>query len=375
MAKDKKEKADKIKLGQFGTLSELATAFNKQFGAGTIQLGDAGIVNVSAISTGSLAIDLATCVGGLPRGRIIEIYGPESAGKTTLALSVIASAQAAGMNTAFIDAEHALDPSYARHLKVNLDNCLINQPNCGEDALDLVEQLALSGIIKVIVVDSVPALVPREELEGNMSDQQMAPAARMMSKAMRKLASAAANNDCLIIFLNQIREKVGVSFGNPEVTPGGRALKFFASMRVEVKGGGKITKDGKIIQMMDANSVIVGKEMRVKIVKNKVGPPFKMASAHLMFDIPNERYGFDPYSEILLVAKTHGVIKVSGSWYEYNGAKLGNGAANSSQALRDDQKLFDEITAKVRDIAIPKPGEFTLVDESELEAKVDQLDD
>lgn len=374
MAKEKKEKIDK---STFKTLAELANTLNKQHGEGTVQLGNSGIVNVETISTGSLAIDLAICVGGVPKGRIVEIYGPESAGKTTLALSIIAQSLKNGGNAAFIDAEHALDPQYAKHLGVDLDRCLINQPNCGEEALDLAEQLAMSGLINVIVIDSVPALVPREELEGTLNDHQMAPAARLMSKALRKLTAAASKNGCVIIFLNQIREKVGVSFGNPEVTPGGRALKFFSSVRIEVKSGGKINHNGSIIQMLDAKSVIVGKEMRVKIVKNKVGPPFRMCSAHLMFDTVNKIYGFDPYSELVDIAVNNDIINRSGSWYSYGNIKLGMGNANASTFLRDpaNEDIFNEITAKVREVALPKPGEITLVDDSELEAKVDQLDD
>lgn len=371
MAKDEKKKAEK-----FGTLAELAAALNRDHGEGTIQLGNLGVVKVAAFPTGSLAIDLATCVGGIPKGRVVEIYGPESSGKTTLALSIIAQTLKEGGSAAFIDAEHALDPKWAQAIGVDLEKCLINQPTCGEEALDLVERLAMSGLIDVIVVDSVPALVPRAELEGTMDDQFMAPAARLMSKALRKLVAAASNNNCAIIFLNQIREKVGVSFGSPEVTPGGRALKFFASVRIEVKSGKKINSNGALIEMQDAKSVIVGKEMRVKIVKNKVGPPFRMTSARLMFDTENGIYGFDPYSELVALAKDNGIIKGS-SWLSYGDIKLGNGLSSASAFLRDpaNKDMYNAIADKVREIALPKPGEICLVDDSELQAKVDQLDD
>ena len=304
----------------------------RSYGKGAImRLGDSQNMNVEAISTGSLTLDAATGIGGLPRGRIIEIYGPESSGKTTLALHAIAEAQKLG----FIDAEHALDPIYAGNLGVDVDSLLVAQPDNGEQALEIAEQLVRSGAIDILVVDSVAALVPRAEIEGEMGDSHVGLHARLMSQALRKLAGAVSKSNCIIIFINQLREKVGVMYGNPEVTTGGRALKFYASMRIDVR---------RIEQLKSSKNEFIGARTRAKIVKNKVAPPFRQAEFDIMFG-----RGIAKEGEILDAAVNLDIIQKSGAWYSYNEERLGQGRDNVKQYLLDNPEFMAEVEAKVRE--------------------------
>ncbi len=318
--------------------SALETALKqieKSYGKGAImRLGQNCGLNVEAISTGSLTLDLATGIGGLPRGRIVEIYGPESSGKTTLALHVVAEAQKAGGEAAFIDAEHALDPVYASHLGVDIDSLLVSQPDNGEQALEITEALVRSGALDVVVVDSVAALVPRAEIEGEMGDSHVGLHARLMSQALRKLAGAISKSNTILIFINQLREKVGVMYGNPEVTTGGRALKYYASMRIDVR---------KADQLKGANGEFIGSHTKVKIVKNKVAPPFKTAEFDIMFG-----KGIAIEGEILDLAVSFDIIHKSGAWFSYNDERLGQGRDNVKEMLRTNKALREEVEAKVR---------------------------
>lgn len=307
----------------------------KRFGEGTImRLGTKSALNVEAISTGSISLDAATGIGGLPKGRIIEIYGPESSGKTTLALHVIAEAQKAGGEAAFIDAEHALDPIYAEHLGVDIDSLLVSQPDNGEQALEIAEALTRSGALSVIVVDSVAALVPRAEIEGDMGDSHVGQHARLMSQALRKLAGAVNRSNTIIIFINQLREKIGMMFGNPETTTGGRALKFYASMRIDVRKGETIKTS--------ANEYI-GSRTKVKIVKNKVASPFKEAEFDIMYGT-----GISKVGEIVDIGVLCDIIQKSGAWFSYNGTRLGQGRDNTKAYIESNKELMDELEAKVR---------------------------
>ncbi|MBA3708881.1 MAG: recombinase RecA [Planctomycetes bacterium] len=307
---------------------------DKVFGKGSImRLGQFEKVDVGAIPTGSLSLDLATGIGGIPRGRIVEIFGPESSGKTTLALSIAAKAQKEGGVVAFIDAEHALDPSYAEKIGVNLNDLLVSQPNYGEQALDIADLLVRSNAVDLIVVDSVAALTPKVELDGDMDDSQMGVQARMMSKAMRKLTGAISTSRTTVIFINQIREKIGVMFGNPETQPGGRALKFAASLRLDIRRVTSIT-DGERV---------VGNRTRVKVVKNKVAAPFTKAEFDIMY---NE--GISYTGDVLDLAVLAKVVQKSGAWFTYEGAKLGQGRENAKQFLKDNGKICEEIANKVR---------------------------
>ncbi len=307
----------------------------KQFGKGSImKLGEAAAkVNVSTISTGSLELDIALGVGGIPRGRIIEIFGPESSGKTTVALHIIAEAQKAGGSAAFIDAEHALDPSYAGRLGVDIDNLLVSQPDTGEQALEIAEALVRSGAIDVIVVDSVAALVPKAEIEGEMGDAHVGLQARLMSQALRKLAGAISKSNTSAVFINQLREKVGVMFGNPETTPGGKALKFYASVRLDIRR----------IETLKAGNVMVGNRTRVKVVKNKVAPPFRQAEFDILYGEGISRAG-----SILDMAVEKDIISKSGSWYSYGDQRIGQGRENARQFLKDNEQIAKEIENKVR---------------------------
>ena len=307
----------------------------KAFGKGSImRLGqDNAHADIEAISTGSLGLDLALGIGGMPRGRIVEIYGPESSGKTTLALSVIAQAQKKGGTCAFIDAEHALDPSYAKKIGVDIENLLISQPDAGEQALEITDTLVRSGAIDVLVVDSVAALVPKAELEGEMGDSHMGLQARLMSQALRKLTSTVSRSNTLIIFINQIRMKIGVMFGNPETTTGGNALKFYASVRIDIRSIGKI-KD---------KEDIIGSQTRVKIVKNKVAPPFKIIDFDIMYG-----EGISKTGELLDLGIKANVVEKSGSWFAYNGEKLGQGRENAKIFLRDHPDVALEIENKIK---------------------------
>ncbi len=307
----------------------------KQFGKGSVmKLGDFSAMNVEAIPTGSLGLDIALGIGGIPRGRIIEIFGPESSGKTTLALHVIAEAQKMGGEAAFIDAEHALDPVYAKHLGVNIDELIVSQPDTGEQALEIAEALVRSGALDVIVVDSVAALVPKAEIDGEMGDSHIGLQARLMSQALRKLAGAINKSKAVIIFINQLREKVGVMFGNPETTPGGRALKFYASVRLDIRKIENIKQDGEV----------TGNRVRVKIVKNKVAPPFREAE----FDIVYGK-GISKEGNVLDLAVNLDIIEKSGSWFSYNGERIGQGRENVKKYLADNPKILAEVEQKVRD--------------------------
>ncbi len=330
--------ADKVTPKIADKNSALETALKqieKTYGKGAImRLGQDRGLNVEAISTGSLTLDQATGIGGLPRGRIIEIYGPESSGKTTLALHVVAEAQKAGGECAFIDAEHALDPVYASHLGVDIDSLLVSQPDNGEQALEITEALVRSGALDVVVVDSVAALVPRAEIEGEMGDSHVGLHARLMSQALRKLAGAISKSNTILIFINQLREKVGVMYGNPEVTTGGRALKYYASMRIDVR---------KVEQLKGPGGEFIGSRTKAKIVKNKVAPPFKTAEFDIMFG-----RGITVEGEILDLAVQFDIVHKSGAWFSYNDERLGQGRDNVKEMIRTNKALRDEIEAKVR---------------------------
>ena len=308
----------------------------REYGRGAVmKLGDAQQkMNVQTISTGSLSLDMALGVGGVPRGRIIEIYGPESSGKTTIALHVIAEAQKQGGICGFIDAEHALDPTYAKNIGVDIDNLYISQPDSGEQALEICDTMVRSGAIDVIIVDSVAALVPKKELEGEMGDSVVGLQARLMSQALRKLTAQISKSNCVVIFINQLREKVGVLYGNPETTTGGRALKFYSSVRMEVRKSGDSIKQG---------SDIVGSHVKIKISKNKVAPPFKTVELDMMFGRGISREG-----DLLDVAAKEDIVEKSGAWYAYKGEKIGQGRENAKQYLIDHPEVFDEIDHAVR---------------------------
>lgn len=325
----------------------------KTYGDGAImRLGENSALNVATISTGSLSLDIASGVGGLPRGRVIEIYGPESSGKTTLALHCVAEAQKLGGEAAFIDAEHALDPVYAANLGVNVDNLLVAQPDYGEQALEITEQLVRSGAIDIIVVDSVAALVPKSEIEGDMGDSHVGLHARLMSQALRKLTSSISKGNCVVIFINQLREKVGVMYGNPEVTTGGRALKFYSSMRIDVR---------KVELIKGTNGEFIGSRTRAKIVKNKVAPPFKEAEFDIMYGT-----GISKEGEILDMAVKLGIVKKGGSWFSYGDRRLGQGRDNVKRLIKSEPELAADIESKVT-VEMAKLAEST---KSKYEAKV-----
>jgi len=324
----------------------------RQFGKGSImKMGEEAREAIPAISTGSLGLDIALGIGGLPKGRIVEIYGPESSGKTTLTLSVIAEAQKAGATCAFIDAEHALDPGYAEKLGVNIDEMLVSQPDTGEQALEITDMLVRSGSVDVIVVDSVAALTPKAEIEGDIGDSHMGLAARMMSQAMRKMTGNIKNANCLVIFINQIRMKIGVMFGSPETTTGGNALKFYASVRLDIRRTGAV-KDG---------DEIVGNETRVKVVKNKVSPPFKQAEFQILYGKGIYRMG-----EVIDLGVKQGLVDKSGAWYAYNGNKIGQGKANAAKFLLDNQDIAEVIESKIRQelLGSKKAPELQVVDDT-----------
>ncbi len=331
LERSEKGKSDAEKKNQ--SLDRAVTQIEKQFGKGTImRLGSDVKFDVPAISTGSLSLDLALGVGGVPRGRVVEIFGPEASGKTTLTLHIIASAQKSGGTAAFIDAEHALDPDYAKLLGVNLDNLLVNQPDTGEQALEIAELLTRSNAVDVIVIDSVAALVPKAEIEGEMGDTHIALQARLMSQALRKLTSVISKSKTCIIFINQIRHKIGVMFGNPETTPGGRALKFYTSVRIDIRRIGSI-KDG---------DRIIGNRVRASIAKNKVSPPFRKAEFDIMFNCGISRAG-----DIVDLGVDNQVIEKSGTWFSYGNIRLGQGRENTKQFINQKPELLQEIEQSI----------------------------
>ncbi len=358
------------KSGKAKALSSALAQLEKDFGAGTImKLGENYNMEVQAVHTGSIALDRALGIGGVPKGRIIEIYGPESSGKTTVALHIIAEVQKIGGEAAFIDAEHALDPEYAKNLGVDINNLLVSQPDCGEDALEITEALVRSGAIDIVVVDSVAALVPRQEIEGEMGATTVGMQARLMSQAMRKLSSVISKSNSIVIFINQLRDKIGIAYGNPETTSGGRALKFYASVRIDVRKADQL-KNG---------TEIYGNRVRCKIVKNKVAPPFKVAEFDILYGKGISRIG-----EIIDMGTALDIIKKSGSWFSYNGERLGQGKENIRKILEDKPQLADEIEAKIRaqldNLEVPA-SDFDVDDEDDefdikvLKSEDESLDD
>ena len=329
------DKTQSISAERAKALNLAIEKIEKDFGKGSImKLGDKTTVNVDAIPTGALSLDVALGIGGIPRGRIIEIYGPESSGKTTLAQHIVAECQKKGGIAAFVDAEHALDPEYAKNLGVNIDELLISQPDTGEQALDITEELVRSGAVDIIVVDSVAALVPKAEIEGTMEDQQMGLQARLMSKALRKLTGVIGKTNTTVIFINQLRQKIGVMYGNPETTTGGNALKYYASVRMEIKRTETLKGDGED----------VGNHVRVRVLKNKVAPPFRTAEFDIIFG-----KGISKTGNILDVAVNLGIINKAGAWFSYNDAKLGQGREKSKEFLDANPELLAEVEKLVRD--------------------------
>jgi len=325
-------------------LNAALSQIEKQFGKGAVmRMGDGSAVrNVEAISTGSLGLDIALGIGGVPRGRVVEIYGPESSGKTTLTLQIIGEAQKQGGTAAFVDAEHALDPVYAEKLGVNVDELLVSQPDTGEQALEIVDMLVRSGAVDVVVVDSVAALTPKAEIEGEMGDSHVGLQARLMSQALRKLTANIKRSNCVVVFINQIRMKIGVMFGNPETTTGGNALKFYSSVRLDIRRIGAIKKGDEVI----------GSETRVKVVKNKVAPPFRQAEFEILYGEGISRMG-----EVVDLGVQQGLIEKSGAWYSYKGDRIGQGKDNARQFLRDNPAIATEIERQIRANVFPQPAE------------------
>ena len=330
-------KEDKLK-----ALDAAIAQIEKQYGKGSVmKLGDnSANMNVETVPTGSLSLDIALGLGGLPKGRIIEVYGPESSGKTTVALHCIAEVQKRGGIAGFIDAEHALDPVYARNIGVDIDNLYISQPDCGEQALEITETMVRSGAVDIVVVDSVAALVPKAEIDGDMGDSHVGLQARLMSQALRKLTAVISKSNCIVIFINQLREKVGVMFGNPETTTGGRALKFYSSVRLDVRRTESLKQAGEI----------VGNHVRVKVVKNKIAPPFREAEFDIMFGQGISREG-----DVLDLAVNAGIVNKSGAWYAYEGDKIGQGRENAKTYIHENPAFFDMLEAKVRDFYFTQP--------------------
>ena len=328
---DNKQKALAAALGQI----------EKQFGKGSVmRLGDSGVdTTIGVISTGSLSLDIALGVGGLPRGRVVEVYGPESSGKTTLALQVVAECQKGGGAAAFVDAEHALDPSYAAKLGVDIDDLLVSQPDTGEQALEITDMLVRSGAVDVVVVDSVAALTPKAEIEGDMGDSHMGLQARLMSQALRKLTGNIKRSNTMVIFINQIRMKIGVMFGNPETTTGGNALKFYASVRLDIRRIGAIKRGDEVI----------GNDTRVKVVKNKVAPPFKQCEFEILYGEGSSREG-----ELIDLGVKQGLVEKSGAWYSYNDERIGQGKDNVRSFLKEHPKIADDIDRRLRETLLPR---------------------
>jgi len=330
-------KEDKLK-----ALDAAIAQIEKQYGKGSVmKLGDnSANMNVETVPTGSLSLDIALGLGGLPKGRIIEVYGPESSGKTTVALHCVAEVQKRGGIAGFIDAEHALDPVYARNIGVDIDNLYISQPDCGEQALEITETMVRSGAVDIVVVDSVAALVPKAEIDGDMGDSHVGLQARLMSQALRKLTAVISKSNCIVIFINQLREKVGVMFGNPETTTGGRALKFYSSVRLDVRRTESLKQGGEI----------VGNHVRVKVVKNKIAPPFREAEFDIMFGQGISREG-----DVLDLAVNAGIVNKSGAWYAYEGDKIGQGRENAKTYIHENPAFFDMLEAKVRNFYFTQP--------------------
>ncbi|MEY2972697.1 MAG: recombinase RecA [Gammaproteobacteria bacterium] len=325
---------DKTKADRSKQLNETLSQIEKQFGKGTVmKMGEREVIDIPAVSTGSLGLDIALGIGGLPKGRVIEIFGPESSGKTTLTLQAIAECQKAGGTAAFIDAEHALDPSYAQKLGVNVDELLLSQPDTGEQALEVTDMLVKSNSVDLIVIDSVAALTPRAEIEGEMGDHHVGLQARLMSQALRKITGNIQRSNAMVIFINQIRMKIGVMFGNPETTTGGNALKFYSSVRLDIRRIGSV-KDG---------DEVIGNETRVKVVKNKVSPPFREAEFQIMYG-----EGINVEGEILEFGQKLGLIEKAGAWYSYNGEKIGQGKNNASSFLKENAKIRDALLKEIR---------------------------
>jgi len=322
-------------------LDAALSQIERQFGKGAVmRMGDSPREAIPAISTGSLGLDIALGIGGLPKGRIVEIYGPESSGKTTLTLQTIAECQKAGGTAAFVDAEHALDPVYAGKLGVNVDDLLVSQPDTGEQALEIADMLVRSGSVDILVVDSVAALTPRAEIEGDMGDTHVGLQARLMSQALRKITGNIKRSNCLVIFINQIRMKIGVMFGNPETTTGGNALKFYSSVRLDIRRIGSVKQGDEV----------VGNETRVKVVKNKVSPPFRQAEFQVMYG-----KGIYQLGEVIDLGVQEGLVEKAGAWYSYNGQRIGQGKANAAQFLEDNRAMADEIETMLRDKLLTKP--------------------
>ena len=344
MAKEDNKKDDVKKDERLKALDAALSQIEKQYGKGSVmKLGDTSHMQVETVPTGSLSLDIALGAGGVPKGRIVEIYGPESSGKTTVALHMVAEVQKRGGIAGFIDAEHALDPVYARNIGVDIDNLYISQPDNGEQALEITETMVRSGAVDIVIVDSVAALVPKAEIEGDMGDSHVGLQARLMSQALRKLTSVVSKTNCIVIFINQLREKIGVMFGNPETTTGGRALKFYASVRLDVRRTEALKQGGEVI----------GNHTKVKVVKNKIAPPFKEAEFDIMFG-----QGISTIGDILDLAANCGIVNKSGAWYAYNDAKIGQGRENAKQYLKENRQICDEIERKVRAYyGLPVPEE------------------
>ena len=344
MAKEDNKQDDVKKDDRLKALDAALSQIEKQYGKGSVmKLGDTSHMQVETVPTGSLSLDIALGAGGVPKGRIVEIYGPESSGKTTVALHMVAEVQKHGGIAGFIDAEHALDPVYARNIGVDIDNLYISQPDNGEQALEITETMVRSGAVDIVIVDSVAALVPKAEIEGDMGDSHVGLQARLMSQALRKLTSVVSKTNCIVIFINQLREKIGVMFGNPETTTGGRALKFYASVRLDVRRTEALKQGGEVI----------GNHTKVKVVKNKIAPPFKEAEFDIMFG-----QGISTIGDILDLAANCGIVNKSGAWYAYNDAKIGQGRENAKQYLKENRQICDEIERKVRAYyGLPVPEE------------------
>ena len=355
--KDLNNKEEKMK-----ALDAALAQIERQFGKGSVmKLGDTSTMQVETIPTGSLSLDIALGMGGIPRGRIVEVYGPESSGKTTVSLHMVAEVQKRGGIAGFIDAEHALDPAYAKKIGVDIDNLYISQPDNGEQALEITETMVRSGAVDIVIVDSVAALVPKAEIDGDMGDAHVGLQARLMSQALRKLTAVISKSNCVVIFINQLREKVGIMFGNPETTTGGRALKFYSSIRLDVRRIEAIKQGGEVI----------GNRTRVKVVKNKIAPPFKEAEFDIMFG-----EGISTVGDILDLAAEIGVIQKSGAWYSYEGNKIGQGRENAKNFLKENPDIKDEVEEKVRaHYALEGADEETKVEEAKVEENIEAVEE